>query len=157
MANQLSPELLTELYGQQSGDPFLTLFTLTHPTFSLPLRFVNNSEDIVSNGDTYTAFPVRVILPPDDNESAREVRISFDNISLEVIDQFRSVTTPITASLQMVLASDPNTIQYSLEELKLTGITYDIRSISASLVMDDFLSVGLTSERYTPTNFPGIF
>lgn len=157
MANQLSNELLTELYGQVSSDPYLTLFTLTHPSFTETIRLVNNSEDIVSNGETFIGFPVRVVLPPDDNETAREVNVQFDNISLELIDELRAVTTPIDVKIEMVLASNPDVVQQSIESLKFKGIQFNTQVITAKLVMDDFLNVGLTSERYTPTIFPGIF
>jgi hypothetical protein len=59
--------------------------------------------------------------------------------------------------VEMVLASNPDTVQYSIEDLKLKNIQYNSQSINATLVMDDFLGVALTSERYNPDNFPGIF
>jgi hypothetical protein len=157
MSNNLSTQLVSEMYGQVSGNPFLSLFTLSHPNFAEDIYLVNNAEDIISRGITFSAFPVNISLPPDNNESAREVQILFDNVSLELIDEFRSVTTPIQMKLEMVLASTPNIVQYSLEELKLKAIQYNKTNITANLVMDDFLSSGVTSERYTPSNFPGIF
>lgn len=157
MPNQLSPELLAQLMAQESEDPFLVLATLTHTSFAEPIYLVNNSEDIVSNGITFSAFPFRLRLPPDDGEKAREAQIEFDNVSLELIELIRSVTTRIDIKLEMVLASVPDDIQYSLEELKISNISYNRSTIVASLIMDDFLHGGLTSERYTPTNFPGLF
>jgi hypothetical protein len=157
MANDISNELKSQLYGQVSDDPFLALFTFSHPSFSSDIRLVNNAEDIVSNGDTYIAYPVQIVLPPDDQESAREVQIQLDNIDLTIISELRGVTTPVQAKVEMVLASLPDTVQYSLEELKLKNISYTTKTITASLVMDDFLGVGLTSEKYNPDNYPGLF
>jgi len=154
MANDLSPELLSELYGQVSDDPYLTLFTLTHPSFAQTIRFVNNSVDVVSNGETFVSFPIKIVLPPDDNESAREVNVQFDNVSLELIDELRTVTTPIDVKIEMVLASNPDVVQPSIESLKFKGIQFNSQVITAKLIMDDFLTVGLTSERYTPISFP---
>jgi hypothetical protein len=157
MANDLSDELKQQLYGQVSDDPFLALFTLTHPNFTAPFRFVNNADDITSNGLDFISYPVKVVLPPDDNESARQVKIQFDNVSLDLITELRKITTPITCKVEMVLASNPDFVQYSLEDLKLKNIQYNASNISATLVMDDFLGVELTSEKYNPSNFPGIF
>lgn len=157
MANSLSPELLAQLLNQESDDPFLTLITLTHPSFGQPVRYVNNTENIISRGDTFLAFPVKITLPVDDGESAREVSIEFDNVSLDLLDEIRQVTTPIDVKLEMVLASIPDDVQMSLEELKIGNVQYDSQKISARLFMDDFLSSGLTSESYTPTVFPGMF
>jgi hypothetical protein len=157
MANQLSPELLAEMFGQESADPFLMLVTLTHPTFDQTFYLVNNTVDIVSRGQTYRAFPMLIKLPADDGESAREVDIEFDNVSLELIGELRSITSPMEAKIEMILASTPDEVQISLEELKLKGITYDKNRIKARLILDNFLNTEMTSERYTPTIFPGIF
>lgn len=157
MSNTLSNALKSEMFGPSSSVPFITLFTLTHPSFANTIRIVNNTESVSSNGNTFESFPVKVVLPADDNETVREVQIQFDNVSLELIDEFRGVTSPIDVKIQMVLSDNPNFIQYELEDLKLKSISYNAQTITAKLVMDDFLSSGLTSERYTPSNFPGIF
>lgn len=156
MSNSLSPELLAQMFGQVSDDPFLMLVTITHADFA-PIYLVNNTVDQVSRGNTYTAFPMQITLPGDDGESAREVTIEFDNVSLELIGEFRTVITPMEVKLEMVLASDLDTVQLSLEELKLRNITYNKTKISAKLYMDSFLNVELTSEKYTPTTYPGLF
>lgn len=159
MSNQLSPQLLAQLYAQESSDPFLTLITLSHPSFPQDLRLVNNQENIVSNGNTFQAFPVRIQLPVDDGETVKEVLIEFDNVSLELIDEIRSVSSSerIGVKLEMILASLPNDIQISLEDLYILNITYNATIIQARIGLDDFLSTELTSEVYSPSNFPGIF
>ena len=156
MSNQLSPALLAQLYAQESDVPFLMLVTLTHPSFST-IRLVNNSEDIVSNGETFIAFPMRIRLPMDDGESTREVSIEFDNVSLALIDELRTVTSPIDVKVDMILSSNPDDIQISLDELKMRNVTYNKQIVSARLYLDSFLNVELTSERYSPKLYPGLF
>jgi len=156
MANQLSPELLAQLYAQESSDPFLTLVTLSHPSFS-DIRLVNNQEAIISRGETYQPFPMRLRLPVDDGESARYFVIEFDNVGLELIEEIRSVTDAITVKLEMILASIPDSVQISQEDLKIQNISYNKSKITANIVLDNFLNTQMTSEKYTPTNFPGLF
>ena len=156
MSNSISAQLLAQLYAQESNDPFLMLVTISHGSFST-IRLVNNLVNVTSRGNTYTGFPMTVRLPQDDGESNREVQIDFDNVSLELVDELRSVTTPMDVKVEMVLASSPDDVQLSLEELKVRTLTYDKMRISARLVMDSFLNVEMTSEKYTPTNFPGLF
>lgn len=157
MANQLSNELIAQLFSQESEDPFLTLVTLTHASFDAPIRLVNNTKDIVSRSNTYMAFPMKIRLPIDDGETAKEFAIQFDNVSLELIEEVRSVTTRIGVKLEMILASMPDVVQMSQEDLFISSISYNARSISARLVMDSFLNTEMTSERYNPSNFPGLF
>lgn len=155
MPNQISDALRAQFFAQESDDPFLMLVTLQNPSFIL--RLVNNSSDIVSRTHTFTAFPMKIRLPVDDGETARDIQIDFDNVSLEMIRNIRSVTDSIGVTIEMILASMPDVVQMSIDELSIGNITYNATRITASIVMDNFLSVEMTSERYTPTNFPGLF
>jgi hypothetical protein len=157
MANQLSPELLSEIFGQVSSDPFLMLATLSHPTFAQTIYLVSNTVDIESRGQTYQAFPMNITLPADDGESAREVFIEFDNVSLELISELRKITTPIDVKIEMVLASLPDDVQVALEELKMGSINYNEKRVRANLYLDNFLNTEMTSEKYVPSKYPGIF
>jgi len=157
MSNSLSPELLAQLFAQESSDPFLTLLTLTHPTFTSPIRLVNNSVQIISRGNTFLPFPVSISLPADDGETIRQVSIVFDNVSLELINEIRSTTTGISVKLEMVLASAPDQVQIELDELTIVGIQYNAQQITARLQMDNFLNSELGAETYGTTNFRGLF
>jgi hypothetical protein len=157
MANQLSPELLAQLYGQESGDPFLTLLTLDHNSLPEPIRLVNDTRNFVSRGNTYLALPFSLALPPDDGESAREINLELDNVSLDLISLVRNITDIIDVKIEMVLASIPDEVQYEVEELKIRSITYDASKITATLYLDNFLQTELSSEKYTPLTHPGLF
>jgi len=157
MPNMLSPELLAQLFSQESNDPFLTLVTLSHASFSQDIRLVNNTKNITSRGQEFQAFPMSIRLPVDDGETARSFTIEFDNVSLLLIEEIRQVTTPISVKIEMILASIPNDVQMSQEDLLIQNISYNKTRIVASIVLDNFLSTEVTSEKYGPLNFPGLF
>ena len=156
MSRELSNNLIAQLFGQNSDDPFLCLLTLSHASFST-VRLVNNTEDITSRGDVYTAFPFKFTLPVDDGESNREVKLEIDNVGLELINDLRSVVDPIDIKIELILASNPSIVEIAYEDIKLRKISINAQTISGTMTMDDFLNTGLTSEEYTPTNFPGLF
>ena len=156
MANPISNVLLAELYKQESGDPLLMLVTLSDPSFPT-IYLVNNTVDIVSRGNTFQAFPMMIRLPADDGESAREVNIEFDNVSLELIEEFRAITRPIDVKIELVLASNPSNVQLSYEELKIRNISYNQQKIIAKLYMDSFLNVELDAEKYVPSKYLALF
>lgn len=155
MSNDLSPELKAQLFKQESEDPFLTLITIFGAGFEY--RLVNNSVDIVSRAELFTAFPMKLRLPVDDGESAREFQIDFDNSSLLLLRALRSVTVPINCTIEMILASLPDVVQMSVEDLLIRSIVYNDKRVSAKLVLDNFLSISMTSEKYTPSLYPGLF
>jgi len=152
----LTNNLLAQLYGERSDDPLLMLVTLTHTSFTT-LRLVNNTEDVISRGNTHIAFPMRINLPAEDGVNVLKSQIQFDNVSLDLIDEIRSVTTPIDTTIELVLASDPDTVEISFNEFKISNVRYDSRTINADLFLDDFLHTEFTSERYTQTIYPGLF
>lgn len=157
MANQLSNEVLAQIFAQNSDDPFLTLVTLSHATFDEDIRLVNNTKNFISRGQEFMAFPMRIRFPMDDGESVRDLTIEFDNASLELIEEIRSVTSKIGVKIELVLASLPNAVQVAQEELYIGSLTYSKNRIQAKIILDSFLNVEVTSEKYTPTNFPGLF
>ncbi len=157
VSNQLSNEVLAQLFSQSSDDPFLSLVTLDHESFDAPIRLVNNTVNIVSRGETYLAFPMKITLPSDDGETTREFNIDFDNASLELIQEIRSVTTAISAKVELILASLPDVVQMSQDNLLMTAISYTSKRVTARMVLDNFLNVSLSSESYTPSVFPGLF
>lgn len=156
MSRQLSNEMLSQIFKQESEDPFLMLLTLSHAEFDT-IYLVNNTVPVVSRGQTFLPFPVKITLPTDDGETQREVAIEFDNSSALLISAIRSVTTLIDVSIEMILASHPDRVEIEIGELKIKNIVYNKSSIQARLFMDDFLNTEMTSEKYSPTNFPGLF
>ncbi len=153
--NDLSDELKAQIFAQESDDPFLTLVTLTHQTFQA--RLVNNSTDIISNGNTFVSFPMKIRTPVDDGETIRDFTIEFDNVSLDLIENLRSVTGDVAVQIDLILASIPDVIQMTHTDLLIRSVSYNAQRISAKIVLDNFLAVEMTSERYTPSLYPGMF
>ncbi len=153
----LTPELLAQLYSQDSGDPFLMLLTMTHSSWASPFRLVNNTQDVISRTHTYMAYPFNLTLPVDDGETTREVSLSLDAVSGILIEEMRKVQTPISVIIEMVVASNPDIVQIEISGLQLKQIQYNTRQITGRLQLDDFLATSLDSDKYTPTIFPGLF
>lgn len=152
----LSNQLVTQMYGQESNDPFLSLLTLSHTNFGT-LHFVNNSEEIISNGMTFVPFPFTLVLPADDGEAVKDIQLLLDNTSLELIEELRSITDYIQVQIQLVLAANPDLVEVEVPGLKINNIEYNVSTITATLVLDNFLNTELASERYTPIFYPGLF
>ncbi len=153
----LSTKLKKEIFSEVSADPFLLLIRLNHESWEDKIYIVNNNEPIISQGKEYIPFPVNVKLPPDDENSERSIEITFDNVGLDYIAKFRSVSTPIKAEMEMILASEPDEVQVDIGQMVVMDINYNQSTIQARLLMDDFLNSELYSERYTPINFRGLF
>ena len=154
---QLTASAVNQLTAEASSDPMLVLLTIDHTSID-PFYLVNDTVNLVSRGNTYLAFPFKIILPDDaDDESTKVCKIEIDNTTLELITALRSITEQLDAKLELVLASSPDTVVMSLPDLKLTSITYNKSTISCILNQEDFLSLEVGVESYVPSVFPGLF
>ena len=156
MARTLTQPTLTQLFLQESSDPFLMLLTLSHPSYPT-IRLVNNNEDIVSRTNTFTALAMKIALPADDGESIPKMQIVLDNVPLELMDEFRSTTTPANVVIEAILRSRPDVVEISITDLLLSNIQYDNRRITCSLALNDFFNQRIPGELYSPQLYPGMF
>lgn len=151
-----SPNLFAQMTARESDDPFLMLFTISGDGVET-IRFVNNTENITSRSKEFVAFPVKLTLPMEDGDTVPSVKVVFDNVSLELVDELRAVTVPLDVKIEAVLASSPDDVEISYEQLKLGNIRCNDKTIDANLFFNDILNSAIPSEKYEPQTYPGIF
>jgi hypothetical protein len=143
------------MYSRVSGDPLLMLLTLTFPDTSV-YRYVNNTEDITSNGVVYTAFPFEFTLPNDTDNEVPELEITISNVGLELIESLSVNTEMIKADIVIVFASIPDFVELPVHDMELKLITYDQKFISMTLGFDDILNIKIPSQTYSAIDYPGL-
>jgi len=142
---------------QNTDEVFLWLLTIEHAASSTVFRLANNLDDVISRGNTYMAFPFQFVLPEDDGETLPTIQISVDNVSLELIDIVRTYGSGIGITAEIVLASAPNTVEYSIEDLTLIDATYNSQSITLTAQIQDLLNQRYPADDFLPRTFPGMF
>lgn len=154
MSRALSSTARSALYEQTTDEVWLELVTIDHDDLSSSIRLVGNSEDIVSNGNTFTAcgFPP-IPLPSDGND----VVFVVENVSQTILQAVRSIVTPLTLTLEIVLASDPDTVEAGPFEFQSRKFTFNQRTIEFSLSYEPLLSEPFPAYTYTPIDYPGLF
>jgi hypothetical protein len=75
MSRALSAGTMDALFAQETGECFLYLVEVNHADFAQPLRITNNAVDVVSNGDTYQNYPLKMTLPKDDPEPSGDCSV----------------------------------------------------------------------------------
>lgn len=145
-------------FASETSDVWVTLLEITHDIIPIPFRYAANVvEDIVSDGDTYIAAPFQVSLPDDTDERPAQARIRLARISHDVIVAIRTIDTPATVTLKVVLATDPNTKEVEYSNMLLTNISADDTSITGTLGYANLQEELFPAIRFGPTNFPGLF
>lgn len=156
MSRTLSATAVRELLAQNSGEVFLVLLTLSHPSMTT-LRLVNNTVDVVSRANTYLAFPFELALPADLAEQLPVVQLSISNVDRRLIDEIRGIESPLAVTLEVVAASALNTVEVGPYVFDMTSVSYDQERITATLSYEPILNEPFPGERFTPQIFPQLF
>lgn len=152
----LSQVAVESANAQQTGEVWLCLMTITHPSLPQPIRVVNNNEDITSRGNLFQNFPFEIELPGEDPDSPPRARLRIDSTDRTIVNAIRTISSPPVITLEVILASQPNTVEIAFDGLTLREVTYDVRSVSGELVFESIFTEPITTQM-TPSRFPGMF
>lgn len=156
MARNLSTAATASANAQFTDEVWLTLLTINSPELETPLRFVNNNVSVTSRGNVYLAFPFDIDFPGQDEESPGEARLSIDNIDRMIVNFVRTISTPPTVTIEVVLASSLDTVEASFSNMTLRNVSYDAKAVTGLLRFEDIVIEPVTYAM-TPERFPGMF
>jgi hypothetical protein len=148
---------LGAINAQNTGEVFLTLLTLTHPSMPVDLHFVNNFTNVTSNGVVFVAWPFDLPFPETGSDSLPTLTLTIDNVDQSIATAIMGITTPITVQLACVLASNPDQIEVGPLVLRIRSTEISMQQITAVLVFEDLLNEPFPYETYVPGNAPGLF
>ncbi len=155
----MSAHAMAASFAAQTGEVFLVLLTITHPNLDEPIYLVNDQQNLVSRSHTFIAWPFDIDLPDAGNDSMPACQITFDNVDLTITSTIRSLQSPPSVTVEVVLASSPDTVEASFEGLTLQNVQYDASQIQAQLAYENVLAEPFPGDNFVPTNpgFPGLF
>ena len=156
MPRTTSAAFKAAVFGQHSGEVFLALLSIAHADITT-LRFVADSQDVTSNGHVYTAYPFDVRWPAELEDQPPRTKIAIDNVDRAIVDEIRSLTGAPDISLSIVLASDPDVIEYGPIEGKLRIVAWNFGMINGDIEVEDLLNEGYPGTAITPQTAPGLF
>lgn len=142
--------------AQYTDKVWLMLLEITHATLTTPIRVVNNNEDIVSNGNTYLKAAFDMPLPDEIDESP-SVQIVIDNVDRLIVDSARSISSPATVTLSVVLADTPNVIEAGPFLMQLVRVSYDKLKVTGTLIYEDILNDQFPAQTFNTARYPGIY
>lgn len=156
MARNLSAATVRELFKQSSGEAYHTLLTISHADMST-VRLCDDAQDIVSRGDTYVAFGFQITLPPDVSEQLPRAQLQIPNVDRRLIDELRSIEGPLLVTMEVVTATDPDTVEVGPYAFDLVDVTYTAKVVSGTLAYEPILEQTFPADTFTPQLFPRLF
>ena len=120
------------------------------------LRFVNNHESVVSNGNTYLGLAFNFTMPQD-GENQRSAGIEMDNVDRRLSTFLLGAgVVDITVNEQLILISDPDTAEIT-RDYSLKNVTINRKTVSGELMYLQYLNDSFPTLTKTPSRFPGVF
>ncbi len=152
-----SNEFRSSAFAQETDDIWLILLTLTHTDLDEPIRVARNTENVVSNGQTFVAFPFDIELPNDQEDQSPTARLTISNISREIAETLRSIRSSPSVTIEVVSAEDPDTVEFRLPGFQLKNVGWDAISVQGQLTLENIAVEPFPEGLFTPANFPGLF
>jgi len=156
MSNDLSERVRRAAYGQDTDEVFIPLLTIDHPDLATPIRVSGDIVDTFSNGNTFTAFPFDLPEPPDVTDEIASTTLTIDNVDQQIMLAIRGLTSRPTASLEVVLASDPNFVEIGPIDMEIVQAEADAFQVRAELRYDDPLDDQYPANSFNPNDTPNV-
>lgn len=156
----ISKSAKTEIVKPESSAAFLHLLKVEAQGYET-LYFVDNTQSIVSNGQTYIPAAFKVVLPSQTEDgSVQPCQLVVDNVDQIIsatIKKANAAQKKIYATISVVMAQTPDVIERGPLRFILRDVTINKSTVSGELydfyVYDRKIPEGV----YNPQNFPGLF
>lgn len=162
----VSDTLKEAVFSQQTDEAFIRLLTIDGEDIPQPIRVASDPMEllpvagvrgVISRSNEYIYLPMEIILPQQDDTGVSRARISIDNIDRRIVEGARNTTKSMSVTIEIVLSSDPDTVEVSIPDFKFERVRYNAMTISGEISLDFFDTEPLPKGRFTPSKWPGIF
>jgi hypothetical protein len=163
----LSLNFRTALFGQESGEVPIFLLTITHDDLEEPICLTTDPTErkstdpliyrTMSRGTEFLYAGVDVTIPNEEDKSPPVSKLTIANVTRGLIPLARSVSTPPSVKIEMVLASDLDTVETTFPAMDMSNLTYDASFLNFDLTMDSLTSEPYPSGTFSPAYFSGLF
>jgi len=147
----------TEVFKQETSECFILLVTIDHADLSVPIRVSSDGVDTISRSNTFVSFPFDITLPTDSDEGPPTAKLVIDNVDRQIVQAVRSISSAPSVLMELVLASDLETVEIDWPDFELINVDYDALTVSGVLTQERFTAEPYPSVKFTPGNFPGLF
>lgn len=165
--NTLSPAAIKAFFSPDSGEQIITLLTFVSGATTLRIadgytQRISETDDevlygVMSRGESFTFLPFSLSLPGEDADQAPACQITMHDVTRQILPVVRGLTSPPSVTLELVLASSPDTVEVAFPGFQMNGISYDETTITASLNVDMFALEPFPAHSFVPSSFPGLF
>lgn len=158
MTRAYSSQFKSTLAAVSATEAPLILLEISHPSLTTPVRVVNDTQDLTSNGNLFVACPFRCILPDDYEGQLPKARLAVDNVGRDLMYWIETSNGGQGSSVRFmqIMRSRPNLIEWEIT-MSLYNVSVNMQEISAELGFQNLFAKPAISRQYRPDNSIGLF
>jgi hypothetical protein len=167
MPRPISLNMRHALYAQDTSEVAVILVEIAHPSFEGGLvRLSTDPTERISDdpetwgtrhlGEVYYFVMLGAQLPDDIEDGPPETSLVFENITTDVIEQFRATRLRCEVTLKLVLASTPDVVEEEYTGLQGVNVQFSPDQVSLTLSREPFINEPWPCDRMTASTFPGL-
>lgn len=165
----ISTNFRTSAYASETDRVPILLITFSHTSLIEPIRISTDptqrvvqvdeyvSYGTISRGNTFIYLPVSFKLPDDTDAGPGEMQIEVDNVDRAMTEAIRSIFTPITVKVEIVMDNAVDTVDIEWPEYVLSNIQYNATTITGTMLLESLVREPFPGLMFTPSTAPGIF
>ena len=157
MSRPVSLTFKQAVNAPETSEAFLILITIDHPDLSSPIRVTSDAKDTTSRSNLFVAFPFELTLPSDSENGPPRASLRIDNVDRQIVQAIRTISSAPSVLMEIVLGSDPDTVEAAFPGFQLNRANYDVLVVSGELTMEQFLTEPYPAAGFFPANFQGLF
>ena len=136
----------------------LMLLEISNPSFSAPMRLVNDTRPITTLGYEWVALPFSVTLPNDKAKEVPRAKLQMDNVGRDMTTELEMLPpgASLKSTIRMVHRSTPGVVDYQFSA-PLSGVRVDGPTVTATMGRDDIMRMSAVLLRFDPSTAPSLF
>jgi hypothetical protein len=152
---------------------YVALFEITHPELAEVIRLSTDPTERLQDdpliyctrstwrganpvSDPWLWTIASALLPSDLEDAPASASLVLENLDSAMVEIVRSVTSPPTVAMAVVLASTPNIVEAEFLDLQILSADIDAGAITLAISRDEIEAEPFPSGRMTRDRFPGL-
>jgi hypothetical protein len=155
--SRLSREAAAAVLAPETEKVFLHLLTVETSGGSV-LRFADNTQNIISRGNEYSAAGFTLILPEQTGDAPRPCRLAVDNTDLVIFQTIKQAAgRDVNVTVCVIAADTPDIYERGPLKYRLRNVKAGKETVEGE-VYDFYLTDRkFPKDTYTQEDFPGMF
>jgi hypothetical protein len=157
--------------AESSDEVYVVLLHITHPDIDEPVLLSTDNTERLSDEplmygtrstwmdatDPYLFVLASALVPGDLDDAPAAATLILENVDNDIAKVLRSVTTPATVAIAVVLASSPSLLEAEWIGMRMVSADGDASEVSLEISREEIEEEHSPGHRMTKDFFPGLF